>query len=616
MPFPVTIDASVGGAEQPGKFSTYLNGANRYQIQFVLGASTAQLAAYKSTDGGATWSAVGTGPIATWPGVGYGVVYTCVQVGPLIYVIYIDNSVGQYAVTTFDMGSDTWGAVLASTQPPFGVFLTSAEGSFNLPQICASYRALTGDILCILPGDGVTLTDVPHRICCFAMFNIAGSTWNSWADLGYVDYADITTWDLLPCGMVTDSASGRTTVLMQQVARSGPGNLQSFQYTGSGANEVDIPLDAPTSVNVLAWGAGGGGNTGTDIGSGGGGGAFKAGSVTVVPGDSYTATVGAGGTSGSDGTASVFETVTADPGLAGSSGALATGGAGGAGDHAGGAGGTTNSGGTTGGGGGGSATATADGTVGSDGGATEGGIGGAGQGSGGAGGNDNPFNPPTGGQAGGAPGGGGGGHGGADLTTPGGNNGGDGEIDISWTSVRNTHDCRMYQQAINSDNTLGSLAEITQGAYPSRAKNAAPVPLTCDIATFGGDVWITFTGATSTSGRDNISVGTGATADPVGFSFQIFSSGNGSNDIDSCPALAVGAAAAFCCYISAPSAGPISFLSRADVGLGFGGPVSIGTLTLPDDREFGRLQASVLAAVPEITFGTPTTASLALSSLD
>ncbi len=56
-----------------------------------------------------------------------------------------------------------------------------------------------------------------------------------------------------------------------------------------------------TSVTAEVWGAGGGGgrqNLASDGGGGGGGGAYSLQTVTVVPGNSYTVTVGAGGGGG------------------------------------------------------------------------------------------------------------------------------------------------------------------------------------------------------------------------------------------------------------------------------------------------------------------------------
>lgn len=64
-----------------------------------------------------------------------------------------------------------------------------------------------------------------------------------------------------------------------------------------------------TSINVEAWGGGGGGastpNTNNANGGGGGGGAYaKRSNVTVVPGTSYTITVGSGGAASVNGTSS------------------------------------------------------------------------------------------------------------------------------------------------------------------------------------------------------------------------------------------------------------------------------------------------------------------------
>jgi hypothetical protein len=59
-----------------------------------------------------------------------------------------------------------------------------------------------------------------------------------------------------------------------------------------------------TSVQVESWGAGGGGagEDGTDAGGGGAGGAYsKTNAITVIPGNSYTVTVGSGGAGGLDG---------------------------------------------------------------------------------------------------------------------------------------------------------------------------------------------------------------------------------------------------------------------------------------------------------------------------
>lgn len=75
-----------------------------------------------------------------------------------------------------------------------------------------------------------------------------------------------------------------------------------------------------TSVNYLVVGGGGGGGNGYDSGGGGGGGGgmVRSGTLSVIPGTSYTVTVGAGGAGGenirsdrpgSDGDPSVFDTI-------------------------------------------------------------------------------------------------------------------------------------------------------------------------------------------------------------------------------------------------------------------------------------------------------------------
>lgn len=73
-------------------------------------------------------------------------------------------------------------------------------------------------------------------------------------------------------------------------------------------------FDAPpgvTSVTVQAYGGGGSGGGRTSIGaSGGGGGAYARGPATVVPNSSYTVSVGAGGSLGTNGGPSYFNTIT------------------------------------------------------------------------------------------------------------------------------------------------------------------------------------------------------------------------------------------------------------------------------------------------------------------
>jgi len=96
-------------------------------------------------------------------------------------------------------------------------------------------------------------------------------------------------------------------------------NITSF--TSTGTTSWTAPSGV-TSVDYLVVGGGGGGGTGYDAGGGGGGagGMVLTGTLTVIPGNSYTVTVGAGGaggpdtrtnTSGSAGSNSVFSSITA-----------------------------------------------------------------------------------------------------------------------------------------------------------------------------------------------------------------------------------------------------------------------------------------------------------------
>lgn len=621
MPFPVTIDPNVGGAEQPGKFATFFHGTDRYQIQFILDPGNAQafLAAFKSIDGGVTWAEMDSGgrPVANYFGIGFTVPYCCCQISVTgIQVIFYELASGDVSATSFDMGTDTWSGASVTIAPPLGAYPTSGEGGFRLGQYSAAYRSGTNDVVFVLAGDIVFLDDVGHAICWFAVYDVGGSTWNVGGDLGYEDYADITTWDMLPSGIVYDSATGITTVIMQQVARAGPGTMQTQVFDASG--DFYAPLDSAATAVVQRIGAGAGAaSSGANGKGGGGGGAWnQTDAQAITPGNTYPFVIGVGGATGSAGGNTTAFAVSANGGSPGSTGTGGAGGAAAGGDssHKGGAGGG-NGATLNGGGGGGSGTPTVDGGDGQDG---QPGInppqaaGGVGSGDGGTGG---AILITPNGSPGSSPGGGGGGDTSATVSPTLGI-GADGRVIVSWLNVRNTHDCRIYQQAILADNSLGTLTEITQGAYPSRAQGATPVPISCDVAVFNGSLAIAFTGATSTTGRDLIGVLDGTIADPVSFGFQTFACDNGGNNRDSCPALAIGIAATYCAYISTPDGGPASFVYRADPGLGFGAPALIGTLDLPDDRAYSRLQASVIVTLPEVTFGTPTTATFDLQTPD
>lgn len=110
-----------------------------------------------------------------------------------------------------------------------------------------------------------------------------------------------------------------------------------LKYTGVGSTTWVAPTNV-TSVDYLVVGGGGGGAGGLGGGGGGAGGFLTATGYTVIPGNSYTITVGAGGngTNGDDlkgasGGNSVFATITANGGGGGGdlNGAGVNGGSGG-----------------------------------------------------------------------------------------------------------------------------------------------------------------------------------------------------------------------------------------------------------------------------------------------
>ncbi len=231
------------------------------------------------------------------------------------------------------------------------------------------------------------------------------------------------------------------------------GNGQTQTYTTSGSF---ITPAGVTTVQVEAYGAGGGGGYGGTSnkqggGGGGGGGCSVNNSVTVVPGTTYTITVGnagvggtsagANGTSGGNTTATFFSsTVTATGGAFGK--AYSTGGNGGGGGNGTKNGGSGANGNTTGSGGGGGAGGSANGGAGSiASGGTSGGL------SGGAGGAGSTANAAAGSIGADYGGGGGGG-----TKSSNGGNGGSGLMKITYT-------CPTY--ALSSTNAAGPICGVS-----------------------------------------------------------------------------------------------------------------------------------------------------------
>lgn len=223
---------------------------------------------------------------------------------------------------------------------------------------------------------------------------------------------------------------------------------QTFNASGTWAAPAGVTL-----VTVQAWGAGGGGATaGAQGGGGGGGGAYASAMLSVVPGNTYSITVGAGGSAGVAGGASQFadgSQVKAVGGSGASGSPAAAGGTTvasvGTTRYAGGSGGAGQTGGGAtrgGGGGGGSATTSGAGGNGAAGSGGAGGAGGSGTGAGGAGGNSG-----SNGQNGVIPGGGGGGTGRGAATA---GSGAAGRVQLTYAKVIAEYrfdECNQYTGA-------------------------------------------------------------------------------------------------------------------------------------------------------------------------
>lgn len=625
MAFPVTVSSSRSSADAPGKYGPFFVGSNRYLIlsYYDTGAFQGYLEAWKSTDGGSTWNMVGGEGPATAQSEGFPAPYTAAQstIDPTkIYAFTLDPGTFQVAPVLFDASTDSWGTYLAEPSPPPS-FIQIGTGQLF---IIACHRTSDNAFILALPGDIYTdASSEQHQIVSFAVYDVAANSWSSWADMGYTDYASVIGWHQVPCGIVLRS-DGKISLFMQQITHSVP-NSSTTGSVGDGAS-LSIPWYVD-SLFVECWGGGGGGaggNSATPVntapGGGGGSGQYATGTVAVTPNTTVgPASVGAGGASdtgtgsGGDGGATTFLGVSAG---GGSGGTIP---AGGGGAHDGGNGYNDSGGFGGGGGGGGSDNADGSGTDGSDGtiytgppGSINGGDGGfggsmvsdygLGQGSGGSGGSWDPTAPGfADGGNGNQPGGGGGG-GGYDCTVSG--IGGDGQVNYTWTPVQGTvYRSRLWQQVINSDNSLGTLEEISDGEFAMQAYEMPVIPMPFDCVALAGSVAIAFSGAYATTEYANIEAGRGVNADPITFTLALYSSGNSGANVNPSPALSGNGTTAYLSYTSTPGGTP-TFNYREDTGSGFGAPTSFGSFA----DEFTRVQAGA-GPGDEITFGTPTQAS-------
>ena len=275
-------------------------------------------------------------------------------------------------------------------------------------------------------------------------------------------------------------------------------------YTTPGTYTWICP-EGVTSISVEAWGGGAGGDNSID--RGGGGGAYAGNtSLTVIPNNSYTITVGSGGDAGENGQSSSFANSVIAAGATGANGGTVAastgtlrfaGGNGGASTGNGGAGGG-GSGGAGGNGGNGQNTNNNTGGL--------GGVGGlAGAGSPGATGG-NGGNRLGSGSNGEAPGGGGGERG---ENGSGSGAGADGQVIINWTAINNCtgNAISVYSQSgvNNANNAVGAV----NGNYATLNDYNDRLDLTLisgNVLLAGGTVQVTWRRNTGTSDNPQVRI--------------------------------------------------------------------------------------------------------------
>lgn len=617
MAFPNTVDAVYSSQEAPMQYGPFIYGGFRWELLTKYSDIDGPSVIVKKSTDGVSWSEVDTiaSPFLGVPISGFPIYTACQSLVDtnLLYVFYTDSTEftinGNISVRTFDMDSGSWSDIIAST---------SRSGVTGIVRygMCCAYNPNDNNIVLVADAGIVTLNDLDHPIPVFTVFSTGGSTFTDWVPLSYTDFDSITDWALRVCGVVCDS-SGATTVFMQQVTLKGPGNISTQLFFETA--DFYITLDTDEFVSVEVWGSGGGAGEGFILqgsaqAGGGGGGYSVSTSAGGTPGTTETATIGIGGDPGSDGEGSSFLGVTADGGKAPVSPGIIPGeGQGGGGD-----GGSPSTGG--GGGGGGSAGPDGAGGNGFDG-NTEftdptGGAGGAGggpnSGDGGGGGGGGPGAPSQDGDAGNQPGGGGGGQGGSAFESPRGK-GGDGLVIAAWTVVRSLNACKLWQQSLSvTTYAAGSVVEITEGTFPQRLPGSyVLMPFDCSISV-GDVIAIAFSGCAYSSGFDSIAVGQGASPVPS-FTFQTFSSANGSSGINPSPALGwehkMSGDTLYCVWHASDSG--CIFYSRKDAGAGFLDPIQEGQLTSGFEHKYSRVRMAFSTKV-EFTWGTPTASAIGL----
>lgn len=302
MAFPTTVSGTAGSPEAPQKYGPFLAGDVRWLFLYRNDDNhdfsfTQRLIALKSTNGGGSWTEVATLAIGTAFSATAKLGYTCAQstTDPSkIFIVAADPDGGGFiGVVTFDTDTATFGSF---NDGPLLNFTYQRVGTV-INYAVAAHRPDDTLVIAIPQNSFNDAEGLEHLFVSAVVFDVAGGSWGSIVDLGYEDYADISYWSQLPCGIAVDS-DGVTRVAMQQITQTVPSSQATIDPQDDGS--YIIPWDC-NEIQYQMWAAGGGGSAPilATAGGGGGSGEFFGTSESVSPGDTIAAPVV--GTSGAGG---------------------------------------------------------------------------------------------------------------------------------------------------------------------------------------------------------------------------------------------------------------------------------------------------------------------------
>ncbi|MEL1255691.1 T9SS sorting signal type C domain-containing protein [Flavobacterium sp. DGU38] len=267
------------------------------------------------------------------------------------------------AATAPTVGTGTWsivsgtGGTVSDPSSPTSTFTGTAGISYTLRWTVSNSPCVTSSddvIITFNQSPAVSITGSSY-ICAQSTTTLSPTTGGTWTS-GNTSVATVT-----PAGVVTGVAIGSATLTFE--SSTAPNckssvvvNVSSgLSITYNASNTFTVPTGV-TSLQVECWGGGGGGggtNGTNSAGGGGAGGAYvRNTSISVLANNTYTVTVGAGGTvsttgAGGSGGSSWFGSTGTILAVGGNGGGLASGnnsnGTGGAAVSTGNAGGTTSS---------------------------------------------------------------------------------------------------------------------------------------------------------------------------------------------------------------------------------------------------------------------------------